>query len=120
MKAMGFSIENGDEKSAIVPVKASLPVLPREEARRYRQAAREMADVLMPTAMKRLAMMIEAEDADVALRAIKEITRIAMSSRSNEDLDPNDVIDGKVVGRDPVADLEKQTEQDLKGSGSDE
>src|SRR4051812_1071365 len=101
---MGFSIENPEDK--IVRSESRLPVLPREEARRYRQAAREMADVAMPRAMERLLGMLEAEDDKVAMEAIKQLIKLSMSGRSNEDLDPHDVVDGKVTGRDQVAELE--------------
>lgn len=113
---MGFTIENPEDK--IVKQELKLPTLPREEARRYRQAAREMADALMPTYMRRLAEMIEAEDYDVVLRAGKELRTMSMSGRSNEDLDPQDVIDGKVVGRDIVKELEDSTEK--TGTGEPE
>lgn len=113
--SMGFTIED----SAIQPVRSEsrLPVLPREEARRYRQAAREMADVAMPRAMERLLGMLEAEDDKVAMEAIKQLVKLSMSGRSNEDLDPHEIVDGKVLGRDPVKDLEESTEKTGEDAG---
>lgn len=112
---MGFKIVKPDE-----PTHKSLEiaVLPKDEARRYRQAAREMADAMLPTAMRRLAQMLEAEDDEVALKAIKEIARISLAgSKSNEDLDDHEVVQGTVVKDDPVAALEAETEN---GDGSGE
>lgn len=106
---MGISIEDPDAK--IVRMETKLPVMPKEEARRYRQMSREAADVLMVAYMKRLAEIMEGDDLDLILRAGKEITRISMSGRSNEDLDVGPVIDVKVLDKDPVADLEKATEK---------
>lgn len=111
---MGFHLANPDEPS-IKPVESKLAVLPKQESRRIRRAARDYADTLIPTAMQGLAEALVAEDWDVRWKAIDRVLKMTMSGLPNEVVDPDEVVvDSTAKESEALKALESETE---KGTG---
>lgn len=95
-------------KSSIQRVEDQLPALPKAESYRVRSAARSFYDVLLPTAMRRIAEALECEDPKVYMWAVDKVVKATLLDLPNEKMDPDMVVvDAKA---EDVADLEKETE----------
>jgi hypothetical protein len=107
---MGFKLVGPGDPS-IEQVEIKLPVLPRDEAHRIRRASRAFADTMLPTAMRRIADALEADDPEVYKWAVNHVLRMTLAQVPNETSDPEDtVVDGTAKEIDALKALEKQTE----------
>ena len=103
------------DSPSIEKVERQLPTLPSSEAHRIRRAARSFADSMLPLAMRRLAEMLEAEDLDIAWKAVDRVLSMSLAKIPNETADPESVVvDGTSKSVDALKALEANTE---KGTG---
>jgi hypothetical protein len=95
-----------------------LPALPIDEARRLRRAVRSAADVVLPQIYKRLVdIALNSDNEKLAAMVGLELMKVSLKGKSNEEIDPDQpTVDGEVVGRDPIAELEAQTESTGDGT----
>jgi hypothetical protein len=111
---MGFKVVKPDELS-IKPTESSYPVLPREEGRRMRRSSREMADSMLPEAMRVLMKAFESDKMEDNKWAADKVFKMTLAAVPNETVDPETVvIDGSVTSKDALQALEEETE---KGTG---
>lgn len=98
-----------------------LPALPQAEARRLRRAVRAAADVALPQIFKRLVdIALNSEDEDLAASVGLKLMAMSMKGKSNEELDPSieQEIDGEVLKKDPLKQLEEETANVGDGKGA--
>lgn len=104
------------KQDKLVRIYKPLPLIPREEAIRMRRATRNAADSLAPWALHELADLAErCEDAAVKHKILMDILKLSLSSKSNEEVDPDaPTVDSVSVDK-TLAALEKETE--VSGDG---